>query len=84
MKTTLEIPGDVFRKLKITVAMQGSTIKKFVTDAVREKLAAQERSAQHRARKELFGAFAGEKKEIRRIQKIIDREFSRIDPEDWK
>jgi len=31
-----------------------------------------------------FGAFRDERQEIERIQRVIDEEFSRINPEDWK
>ncbi|MFT4590289.1 MAG: hypothetical protein ACI8QF_004416 [Limisphaerales bacterium] len=38
MKTTLEIPGAIYRRVKAHVAAQGQSVKGFVNEAVQEKL----------------------------------------------
>jgi hypothetical protein len=38
MRTTIELPDAVFRRLKATAALQGSTIKEFVQRAVEREL----------------------------------------------
>ncbi|MFT5191821.1 MAG: hypothetical protein ACI957_004866 [Verrucomicrobiales bacterium] len=38
MKTTLELPDDLFRGAKIAAARQGRTLKELFTEALREKL----------------------------------------------
>ena len=40
MKTTLEIPDAIFRRAKSAAAGRGIPLREFVTEAVREKLAA--------------------------------------------
>ena len=35
MKTTLEFPEPLFRKLKATAALSGKSLKEFVTEAVK-------------------------------------------------
>jgi len=40
MKTTLEIPDAIFRRAKSVAAERGIPLREFVTEAVREKLAA--------------------------------------------
>lgn len=84
MKTTLEIPNTVFRRAKSTAALHGQSMKDFITEAVAEKLKRTENQASEPGWKPLFGAFKKQSKAIREVQKIIDAEFSRIDPEDWK
>jgi hypothetical protein len=38
MRTTIELPDPVFRRMKAVAAMQGSTIKEFVQRAVEREL----------------------------------------------
>jgi BioD-like phosphotransacetylase family protein len=40
MKTTLEIPDTVFRRAKSVAAQRGIPLREFVTEAVKDKLAA--------------------------------------------
>lgn len=39
MRTTIELPDALFRELKTETAREGISLKEFVTEAVREKLA---------------------------------------------
>ena len=40
MKTTLEIPDRIFRRAKSAAAERGIPLREFVTEAVKDKLAA--------------------------------------------
>ena len=40
MKTTIDLPDALFRKAKATAAQQGVSLKNFITDAVKTRLAA--------------------------------------------
>lgn len=84
MKTTLEVPDVVFRKAKATAAERGQSLKDFVTEALREKLAGRGARAapRHPAWMRGFGTLRALKKETARIQARIDREFETIEPED--
>ncbi len=84
MKTTIELPDDLFREAKATAARRGTALREFVREALAEKLAREE--AAHYP-----GAGAGKwpvpppdipSEEIRRVQAIIDAEFDQIEPED--
>lgn len=81
MKTTVEIPDELFRKVKTVAASRGLSLKLFLTEALKEKLSAPERSRRTGwpVRPPRLA-----KGEMRRIQSIIDSEFSRIDMEEWK
>jgi hypothetical protein len=38
MKTTIEIPDDLFRRIKATAALRGESLKDFITGALRDCL----------------------------------------------
>lgn len=89
MKTTIDIPEETLRRAKTLAAANGMTVKQLVAEAIEDKLShcAKSPKAKEPAWMKLYGAFAKTKAtraETRRIQKLIDGEFERIDPEDWK
>lgn len=84
MKTTLELPDPIFRKAKSTAAARGQSLKDFVTEALRDKLA---RNTEMEAAAEPrwmqgFGKLKRLHKETVRIQSVVDAEFEVIEPED--
>jgi hypothetical protein len=81
MKTTLEIPDATFRKAKATAVAMGIPLREYVTQAVEEKLSL---GIQRPGMPwlECAGELAHLHKETVRIQKVIDREFEQIEPED--
>ncbi len=81
IKSTLETPDAVFRKAKAKAAEQGISLRQFVTEAVEEKLS---RAAAGAAKPwmKMVGGLSHLRKETARIQRIIDGEFEKIDPED--
>lgn len=83
MKTTLEIPDPLFRKAKAAAAARGQTLKQLVNEALRDKLAKPE-ARNPPAWMKLCGALKAHSAELRRIDKAIEDEFERIDPEAWK
>lgn len=81
MKTTLEIPDSLFRKAKSTAARRGQTLKQFVTDAVREKLADAGKGAPPPWMR-LFGAGKEFADSIREIDRQIEEEFEHVEAKD--
>lgn len=82
MKTTLDIPDDLFRAAKATAALQGTTLRQLVTDMLRQSLKSvtrKRRGAEPPWMKD-FGALSGLSAETRRIQSLIDEEFEQIEP----
>jgi hypothetical protein len=81
VKTTLEIPDPVFRKAKAKAAQRGIPLRQFVTEAVEEKL---DRTTAHRDKPwlKMIGGLKHLRDENARIQRLIDDEFEKIDPED--
>ena len=89
MKTTIEIPETTLRRARDLAAAAGITLKRLVTEAIEEKVGngGKKSKSGELAWLKLHGAFSKTKvmrAETRRIQKFIDGEFERVDPEDWK
>lgn len=82
MKTTLEIPDQLFRRAKSVAAEQGIPLRELVTEALAEKL----RSAGGGDKPWLksFGKLRNLRAETARINAIIEGEFEQIEPEDWR
>jgi len=84
MKTTIEIPDPLFRKVKSRAAEHGQSLKEFVTLALQEKLssdpgfgpAAEPRWMQG------FGALRALHSETALIEARIEETFKVIEPED--
>jgi hypothetical protein len=93
VKTTLEIPDRVFRRAKARAAEQGIPLRQFVTQAVEEKLKASAPDAErpwmkavgglrHRPWMKAVGGLRHLRHETARINKLIEEEFEKIEPED--
>ena len=83
MKTTLEIPDELFRSAKARAAEEGVSLKAYVVAALRAKLKGKDETESKPWMKH-FGSLAHLRKETRRIEKIIEDEFETINLEDWK
>lgn len=81
MKTTLDIPDHVFRKAKIKAAELHMPLRQFVTEAVEMRLASDVMPAE-KPWMQAAGGLRHLHRENVRIQKLIDEEFERIEPED--
>jgi hypothetical protein len=88
MKTTVEIPEKTLRRAKTLAAARGVSLEQLVAEAIEDKLGHGEELGKGEPRwMKLYGAFAKSdemRSDTRSIQKIIDEEFERIDPGDWK
>jgi len=83
MKTTVEVPDSLYRRVKARAAERGLSVKTFMLDALQEKLAEQNaRPKETTGWRAVFGA--GRAEDIAAIQQIIESEFSRVDPEGWQ
>lgn len=84
MKTTVEVPDNLYRQIKARAALEGQSVKAFFLDALREKLGVtiDGENEDELGWRVAFGA--ADPEEVAEVQKIIDEEFSKIDPDDWK
>lgn len=84
MKTTIEIPDPLFRKVKARAAERGQTLKEFVTEALQARL---DRGSDGTRPVDPiwmngFGKLRRLHAETARIQSVIDDAFEIIEPED--
>lgn len=85
MKTTLEIPDPVFRQAKARAALRGISLRKFITEAVEDKVKAMTPSGEQNSEPPWmrgFGALADLAEENREIEKRIAEAFEIVAPED--
>jgi len=82
VKTTLEIADDLFRRAKSAAAEQGIPLRKLVSEALAEELRV--RGCHDKPWLKTFGKLRGLRKETARINRIVEDEFGRIEPEDWR
>ena len=84
VKTTLEIPDPVFRRAKAKAAERGQALKAFVTEALQEKLSGRNMRAAADTPPWMrgFGQLRPLRRETARIQRVIDRAFEIVEPED--
>jgi hypothetical protein len=81
VKTKVEIPDALFRRAKAAAATRGIPLRAFVSEALAEKLHAA--GARDKPWMDGFGQLRDLRKETARIERIIEQEFERIEPEDW-
>jgi len=81
VKTTLEIPDAVFRRARIRAAERGIPLRQFVTEAVEDKLLAGAAAGKPWVR--LAGQLQHLHRETARLNRIVEVEFEKIDPEEW-
>jgi len=83
MKTTLEIPDDVFRQAKAAAAMRGESLKDFVTDSLRVRLEAGSAVEPANAGwRRVFGQARLD--EVAEIDAIVAEELETVDPDSWR
>lgn len=83
MKTTLEIPDTIFRRAKSVAAERGIPLREFVTEAVKDKLAANAKAAGKPWLKHM-GKLKRLRKETVRINDLIEKDSEKIDQEMWR
>jgi hypothetical protein len=82
MKTTLELPDQLFRSAKAVATERGQTLKEFMTEAVRDKLSAGHGRTGVPAWMQGFGKLKHLRKETARVQTLIHQQFDVVEPED--
>jgi hypothetical protein len=83
MKTTVEIPDDLFRQAKVVAALEGLSMKQLITESLQRRIASEGKNPETAPPwKRAFGAMRSYRKENRRIERIVEQEFERIEPED--
>ncbi len=83
MKTTLELPDDLFRQAKATAALRGESLKDFFTTAIQTHLEQQVTGASARQGwRSVFGQ--ARREDVDAVDAVIAEEFERVDPDEWR
>jgi hypothetical protein len=84
VKTTIELPDDLFREAKATAARRGAALKEFVREALAEKLAREIAMPERQGAPKRWPVPPPDVpvEELRRIDAIIEEAFEQIEPED--
>jgi len=83
LKTTVEIPDSLFRQAKATAAQQGTSLKEFLTEAVRQQLRKTSAVPSYNAPwMRAFGGLRDLHRETKRIELLIQQEFERVDEDE--
>jgi nitroimidazol reductase NimA-like FMN-containing flavoprotein (pyridoxamine 5'-phosphate oxidase superfamily) len=83
VKTTLEIPDDLFRRTKSVAALRGESLKEFVTEALEAHLEQQAGGASSpRGWRSVFGQARPE--EVESVDAVIAEELERVEPDEWR
>ncbi len=84
MKTTIELPDAVFRRAKQLAVQEGVTLKRLFTEALESRLDRRTAGGKGDAPRWMraYGALRHLRRERRLIERAIDSEFEKIEPED--
>lgn len=80
MKTTVEIPDDLYREARSIAARLGVPFRSLLTDALSAEL---KRRHTHRSVEEVFGAFAHEPELIHAIDRTVEDDLEDVNPNEW-
>lgn len=87
MKTTIEIPDELFKRTKLSAVDRGVSLKRYVSEALEARLVAEAPQVAPKPWMKLAGVAARSpemKRELRRIEQLVAKEFGRVDEEDWR
>jgi hypothetical protein len=83
VKTTLEIPDDLFRRSKATAALRGESLREFVTAAIRGHLEhAVPAPLAPEGWRSVFGRARPE--EVAEVDAIVAADLEQVDLDDWR
>jgi hypothetical protein len=82
MKTTLEIPDDLYRQVKALAALNGRTIRDLVNHLLRKTVEDQRALSGERGWRSVFAK--APPAQVARVQSVIADELSRVDLDDWR
>jgi hypothetical protein len=83
MKTTVEIPDELFKQTKATAALRGESLKDFVAEALQAHLERQTMGTSSLSGwRSVFGK--ARREDVAEVDAIIAAEFEQVDPDDWR
>jgi len=86
MKTTIEIPDELFKKAKATAAIRGDSLKDLICDALETRLASLPRLQTDRSDRSGWRSAFGlaEPKSVARVDRLIAEDLEKVDSSEWR
>lgn len=83
MKTTIEIPDDLFKRATAWASTRGESLKDFMTEALRAHV---ERKAGGASERQGWRSVFGQarREEVEPVDKRVAEEFEHVDPDEWR
>jgi hypothetical protein len=85
LKTTIELPEALFRRAKSMAAQEGVTLKQLLTEALESQLETRMTTRNGKSAPRwmrAYGALRHLRQERKAIERAIESEFEKIEPED--
>ena len=84
MKTTVELPDQLLKKVKSYASRRKRTFKDVLIEALKRIIAETDQIEIEPEWKNCFGRFQGSRTETAAIQNIINKELDQINPKEWE
>jgi hypothetical protein len=82
VKTTIEIPEELFREAKAAAAREGRSFRDLFTSSLREHLERSNRESTVEAWRVVFGSASDA--EVGTVDEVIEADLDRVDLETWR
>lgn len=82
MKTTIDLPDELFRKAKATAALRGESLKQLISTALKLELSRVAAMNEDSGWQQCFGAATSQ--QVAEVDRIVDQELAQIDEEQWQ
>jgi hypothetical protein len=83
VKTTIEIPDELFKRAKATAAIRGESLKELIRDALETRLTAVPLPQAGRSGwRSVFGL--AEPTSVEAVNRVIAEELEQADPSEWR
>jgi len=83
VKTTIEIPDELFRKTKATAESRGETLREFITEALTARVTSTSAlSSDSSGWRSVFGL--ADPEAVKLVDAVIAADLEQVDPADWR
>jgi hypothetical protein len=83
MKSGLDIPDDLWKRIKATETVRGESLKEFVAKALKEYLERQTaQDSSQRGWRSVFGRAT--QAEVASVDAVVGEELGHVDPDHWQ
>ena len=83
MKTTIEIPDELFKRAETTAALEGESLRELICEALETRLAATAPTTNDQSGwRSVFGL--ADPKAVAEVDEVIEREFEQVNPAEWR